>query len=240
MNDSGTAPPVVETRALEKSYAGPSGPLQVLRGVDMTLYRGDFVSVMGLSGVGKSTLLNLLGLLDRSTSGDIVYHVDGRAMEASKLSRADRDRLRNQFIGFVFQFFHLLPDLDVTENVLLPTMIARSRRQFRRDEAQLRSRATELLERVGLAERKDHRPSALSGGERQRVAIARALMNDPALLLCDEPTGNLDTETSERIHDLFADLNGELRTTILIVTHDPGLSARADRTLKMIDGVFVE
>lgn len=229
---------VLETQNLTKSYPAPGGRLEVLRGIDLSLHRGELLAVVGLSGVGKSTLLNILGLLDTSTSGDVIFRPNGEAVFANKVSEDRRARLRNEFIGFVFQFFHLLPDLDVLENTLLPAMINRSRRQYRRDRVQLEERARELLDRVGLGPRIYHRPTELSGGERQRCSIARALMNEPGLLLCDEPTGNLDTQTSEVIHDLFTALNRDLGTSILIVTHDPLLAARADRTLEMVDGRF--
>ncbi|MEM7261254.1 MAG: ABC transporter ATP-binding protein [Planctomycetota bacterium] len=232
-------PIVFETKNVWKSYEAASGRLDVLRGIDMTVRENEFVAIMGLSGVGKSTLLNLLGLLDRLSTGEIVFHVDGQGVGTSQLSADETDRLRNSFVGFVFQAFHLLPDLDVVENVMLPAMISRTAGAFRRDRKVLLERAEKLLGRVGLLDRKDHRPRALSGGERQRVAIARALMNEPRLLLCDEPTGNLDTETSEKIHDLFEELSRQYGTTVVVVTHDQNLANRATRTLHMIDGAFV-
>ncbi len=240
MTESTTRELVLETRKLRKEYHSPTGMLPVLRGIDLKLHRGEFVAVMGLSGVGKSTLLNILGLLDRLSDGEILYYLDGEGIAASKLSRTQTGQLQNQFVGFVFQFFHLLPDLNVEENVMLPAMIHRSKGQYRKDETELRARADELMKKVGIYDRRLHRPRELSGGERQRVAIARALMNEPQLLLCDEPTGNLDTETSERVHKLFEELNRDLGTTILVVTHDPGFASRADRTLHMVDGSFVE
>lgn len=229
---------VVETRDLKKSYPSPGGRLEVLRGIDMQLSRGELLAIMGLSGVGKSTLLNILGLLDSSTSGEVIFNVDGKPVSTQRASEERRARLRNEFIGFVFQFFHLLPDLDVLENTLLPAMISRSRRRYRKERPELERQARAMLDRVGLGPRIYHRPTELSGGERQRCSIARALMNKPGLLLCDEPTGNLDTETSELIHELFTELNRDLNTSILIVTHDPRLAARADRTLEMVDGSF--
>jgi len=231
---------VLTARGLEKEYQSPTGRLPVIRGLDLELRRGEFVAVMGLSGVGKSTLLNILGLLDGLSGGEITYRSNGEDIAASALTGRRAAQLRNEYVGFVFQFFHLLPDLDVEENVLLPTMITRNRAQYRRDADQLRARAEELMNRVGIVDRRRHRPRELSGGERQRVAIARALMNEPQLLLCDEPTGNLDTETSERVHSLFEQLNQDLGTTILVVTHDPGFASRAHRTLHMVDGVFVD
>ncbi|MFN0059050.1 MAG: ABC transporter ATP-binding protein [Planctomycetota bacterium] len=230
---------VVEAAQLKKSYPAPGGELEVLRGIDLKLRRGEFVAVMGLSGVGKSTLLNIIGLLDHATSGQLLFHIDGRAVDAVQLTHSERAQLCNRSIGFVFQFFHLLPDLNVLENVLLPSMIHRTRREYRAARPALEARARELLERMRIIDRAYHRPNALSGGERQRVAIARALMNSPSLVLCDEPTGNLDKKTSEVIHDLFKQLNRELGTSILVVTHDPNLAMRADRTLQMVDGQFI-
>ncbi|MFQ5655236.1 MAG: ABC transporter ATP-binding protein [Planctomycetota bacterium] len=231
---------ILRTRNLRKSYVVGGKELPVLRRIDLTVRRGEMISVMGLSGVGKSTLLNILGLLDSPTSGSLSYLVDGREVETIRLSQKDKARLRNRHIGFVFQLYHLLPDLDVLENTLLPAMLGRSTWRFRKERTRLEERARELLFRVGVIERERHRPNQLSGGERQRVAVARSLMNEPALLLCDEPTGNLDTETSERIHDLFEELNRTLRTTILIVTHDPGLASRAHQQLRMVDGCFID
>lgn len=231
--------PYVEARGLTKVYPSAGDDLQVLCGVDMSIYKGEIVSVVGLSGVGKSTLLNILGLLDVPTAGSLLFHVtDGERVDTTTLSGERRSQLRNKFLGFVFQFYHLLPDLNVLENVLLPTMIGRTKGQYERDKSEIEGKALDLLERVSIADRQLHKPNELSGGERQRVAIARALINDPKLLLCDEPTGNLDTETSGVIHDLFKELNSTLGTTTLIVTHDPGLAARADRCLHMVDGRF--
>ncbi|MEE8143109.1 MAG: ABC transporter ATP-binding protein [Planctomycetota bacterium] len=231
---------VLRARGLIKNYSSPGGEeLSVLRGIDLDLHRGEVHAVMGLSGVGKSTLLNILGLLDSPSSGDLVYSFNSREIDVSSLPDLERARLRNELLGFVFQFYHLLPDLTVLENVLLPAMISQTRFQFRRNRSDHLERARSLLSQVGVLEREQHHPSMLSGGERQRVAIARALMKKPALLLCDEPTGNLDTETSEKIHDLIEELNRSLNTTVLIVTHDPGLAERAHRTLHMVDGRFV-
>ena len=196
------------------------------------------VSVMGMSGVGKSTLLNILGLLDTASSGQVIYHLEQGPVEGSGLKEDERAALRNEQIGFVFQFYHLLPDVNVIDNVLLPSMIRRSGARFRREKKQLTERAADLLARVGLSGREKQMPGTLSGGERQRVAIARALMNQPRLLLCDEPTGNLDARTSETMHTLFTELNETYRTTFLFVTHDPSLAKRAEIQKVMIDGVF--
>ncbi|HIA27257.1 MAG TPA: ABC transporter ATP-binding protein [Planctomycetes bacterium] len=233
-------PTVIEATGLHRHFSSQGVELKVLRGIDLHVEKGEMVAVLGLSGVGKSTLLNLLGLLDTPSAGKIFYHTEDRVIEASTLTENERAALRSRFIGFVFQFFHLLPDLDLLENVLLPAMVSRSSSDFRRERRQLEARARELIEHVGLTGREKQAPNTLSGGERQRVAIARGLMNDPALLLCDEPSGNLDSVTSEKIHRLFKTLSKTLGTTILTVTHDPYLAARADRRLTMVDGRFVK
>lgn len=232
-------PLVAEVHGLRRAFAGPSGSLDILKGIDLELHEGEIVAVQGRSGVGKSTLLHILGLLDQPTSGTLRFHMpDGQVLDPLRLPAPQRAVLRNRFVAFVFQFFHLLPDANVLENVLLPSMIQLSGWRFGAARKRLTERARELLAQVGVQDRELHRPNTLSGGERQRVSIARALMNEPRLLLCDEPTGNLDTETSERIHDLFVDLNRNLGTTILIVTHDPLLAGRAHRRLFMEDGLF--
>ncbi len=230
-------PLLVRTSRLLKEYRSEAGELLVLRGIDLEIRRGEVLAIMGKSGVGKSTLLNILGLLDRPSAGLVELHLNGTSVNAAELSRQERADVRNRHFGFVFQFYHLLPDLDVLENVLLPAMITRRTIDFRREEATLVARARELLARVEV-DREKHTPGMLSGGERQRVAIARALMNEPELLFCDEPTGNLDTSTAERIHELLLDLNRRLGTAILLVTHDMELADRAHRRLHMVDGRF--
>lgn len=230
---------ILEASNLGRSFAFPGGEVEVLKGVDLIVLAGEIVAIQGQSGVGKSTLLNLVGLLDEPTRGSVTYHdASGTRYNTETLRARDRAFLRNQFLGFVFQFYHLLPDMDVLENVLVPTMVHRTWFQFGREKRALIDRARELLARVGVSHRERHKVTTLSGGERQRVAIARALMNDPRLVLCDEPTGNLDTVTSERIHELFRELNESLGTTFLIVTHDTHLAAQAERSLMMIDGAF--
>ena len=202
------------------------GTLDVLRGVSREVARGEVVAVVGASGAGKSTLLQIAGTLMRPDGGRVV--IDGTDVGA--LGDRALSRFRNERIGFVFQFHHLLPEFTALENVMIPALIGR------RDKRAAARRAAELLETMGLAERLEHKPAALSGGEQQRVAIARALMNDPAVLLADEPSGNLDSRNREEIHRLFFDLRNRTGQTVVIVTHDEGLAATADRRIVMSDG----
>lgn len=229
---------LLEARGLVKEYGRGREKLQVLRGMNLWVDKGEIVLIVGSSGTGKSTLLHTLGLLDPPSKGAVYYN--GRDLYA--LSSREQARHRNQLFGFVFQFFHLLPDFNALENVLMPATVGgypSSNGQANPDKKQARKRASDLLDRVGLSERLKHRPNELSGGERQRVAIARALMNEPEFLMMDEPTGNLDTTTSERIHDLIWELNLELGQTIVIVTHDQELARRDARILRMRDGLIV-
>ena len=239
MSDLSTSLPVISARKLVKSFPMANGSeLKVLQELDLQIDEAEMVAIVGMSGVGKSTLLHCLGLLDTPTTGEITYRDGDRIWRSTDLSEDDRCQLRNHFIGFVFQFFHLLPDLNVLENVMLPTVISQETGEWNRNRSSLESRGEGLLERVGLKGRERQSPGTLSGGERQRVAIARALMMSPKLLLCDEPTGNLDSRTSESIHQLLRELHQDLSTSILVVTHDPDLASRADRRLQMIDGRF--
>ena len=221
--------PVVEGRHLAKVYPMPAGPVEALRDVSIAIAGGDYVAISGPSGCGKSTLLHILGCVDAPTAGDLVF--EGRAVAA--LRDDERTRLRLRRIGFVFQRFYLLPMLTAFENVEIVQSEAGVRAPARR------ARTAELLDYVGLADRAGHRPSQLSGGEMQRVAIARALANRPALLLADEPTGELDEETGEQIAGLFDRVNRD-GTALVIVTHNPALAARATRTLHLRDGRIVE
>jgi putative ABC transport system ATP-binding protein len=223
--------PVIETQKLTKTYRMGATDVFALRGVDMRINAGDFVALMGASGSGKSTMMHLLGCLDTPTTGR--YLLEGR--DVGSLSAQERARLRNQRIGFVFQTFNLLPRLTALDNVALPLLYRAAEKQGNAEPASPRKRALVALERVGLAERAGHRPTQLSGGQRQRVAIARALVGDPALILADEPTGNLDSSTGGDIMRLLAELHAEGRT-LLLVTHDRAVADQAEYTLHMRDG----
>ncbi len=217
---------------ITKTYHLGEVPVPVLKGVSMTVRRGELVALMGVSGSGKSTLMNILGCLDRPTSGK--YWLDGQ--EVSRLSADARAVVRGRKIGFVFQNFNLLARTSALENVMMPLTYAPSGPSA----AEGRRRAKALLELVGLAERMDHHPSQLSGGQQQRVAIARALINDPPILLADEPTGNLDSRTSVEILDMFRRLNAEEGLSVILVTHDPGVAATAQRVVHIKDGLIVD
>ena len=222
----------LEAVDLCKTYFTTAAPVPVLKGVDLSVRRGEFVAIQGASGSGKSTLLHCLGILDEPTAG-AVFH---RGKSLTALTSRERDRFRNRLFGFVFQFYHLLPELNALENVLLPEMISRGPLEWMRTAAERRRRAADLLAEVGLAERLHHRPRELSGGEQQRVAIARALANDPQIILADEPTGNLDRENGQAILGLLKRLSRERRLTLVMVTHDVEVARRADRILKLADG----
>ena len=218
--------PIIEATNIRKSF----GHLEVLKGVDFNAEKGEVVSIMGASGAGKTTFLQILGTLLTPDEGSLV--IDGK--DALNLKEKDKAAFRGRTVGFVFQAHHLLPEFTALENVMIPAMIAGGLSQ-----AEIRTKAEDMLARVGLAGRAGHRPAELSGGEQQRVAIARALINDPAVLLADEPTGNLDSATKQEIHKLLFDLRDSLGQTIVIVTHDPDLAALCDRTLHMRDGLFL-
>ncbi len=205
------------------------GDLEVLKGVSLRVARGEVVSVVGASGAGKTTLLQILGTLLRPDSGRV--EIDGR--EPFALGDRELSSFRNERIGFVFQFHHLLPEFTAFENVCIPGFIGQ------RPRAEVERRAAELIALLGLAARRDHKPAQLSGGEQQRVAIARALINSPAVLLADEPSGNLDSRNRDEIHRLFFELRDELGQTVVIVTHDEGLAAMADRKIVMSDGLIL-
>ena len=213
-------------KAVTKSYEMGKRTLEVLRGVSLDVARGDFLALRGASGAGKSTLLHLLGGLDTPNSGKIWFNGDNLA----RLPEAGLTRLRNRKIGFVFQAYHLLPELDALENVCLPARIGRT------PAPAAEARARELLARVGLKDRVDHKPYELSGGEQQRVAIARALINQPELILADEPTGNLDSHTGQDIIELLTSLRAERNATLLIATHDMDVAARAPKVVELVDG----
>lgn len=215
---------------LYKSYYDGLTELPVLKGADLEVKKAEIVAIVGASGVGKSTLLHLLGGLDRPTEGTIFYEGE----DIFDLTDQELDRFRNEEIGFVFQFHHLLPEFTALENVAMPGLIAHQQSDAAQD------RAKELLTYVGLGERLEHRPYELSGGERQRVAIARALVNQPKVVLADEPTGNLDQKTSDAVHDLLWTLNDQFNQTFIIVTHNQTLAQRADRLVQLVDGQVYE
>ena len=217
---------LVATDLTKTFVGGDGGVLTVLDGVSLTVERGEMVAIVGASGAGKSTLLNLLGALDRPTRGSVAIAGDALA----GLDEQALAVLRNRKVGFVFQFHHLLREFSALENVMIPLRIAG------RDEATARTRAADLLHRVGLGPRASHRPSELSGGEQQRTAVARALALDPAIVLADEPSGNLDHGNSERLHDLFAAVSRDLDIAMVIATHNRSLASRADRVLLLEDG----
>lgn len=216
---------MIKAQNIHKSF----GSLEVLKGISLEVQRGEVVAIVGASGAGKTTLLQILGTLSSADEGRL--EIDGT--ELSAMGDKALSRFRNEHIGFVFQFHNLLPEFTALENVCIPAFIAR------RDRAEVEARARELLEMMGLAERLHHKPSQLSGGEQQRVAIARALINNPSVLLADEPSGNLDTRNRDEIHRLFFELRDKLGQTVVIVTHDEGLAAMADRKITMSDGAIL-
>lgn len=222
----------VSAIAVEKTYRTGQHTVPVLRGVEMSVQRGEFVSIIGQSGSGKSTLLHLMGLLDRPTVGEI--HIEGQRVD--DLPAATRDELRNRVFGFIFQFYHLLPELSVLENVLTPLMIRESAMTYWKRRREYREKAHGILDQVGLLHRLKHRPSELSGGEMQRTAIARALVAGPQILLADEPTGNLDVETGQDIMDLLRSLNEDQGLTIVMVTHDEAIAEQAHRIVRLASG----
>lgn len=215
---------MIELRGIQKSF----GNLQVLKGIDLAIKRSEIVSIVGPSGAGKTTLLQIMGTLDSPDAGQVF--IGGE--EVSRLSEKQLSAFRNRHIGFVFQFHQLLPEFTAIENIMIPAFIARRRRE------EARSAATELLRLMGLSDRADHKPNELSGGEKQRIAVARALINRPDVVLADEPSGSLDTQNKEELHQLFFDLRKQLGQTFVIVTHDEGLAALTDRTIHMKDGLL--
>jgi ABC-type lipoprotein export system ATPase subunit len=221
---------LIELRNIHKTYHLGEVDLKVLRGVSLNVRHGELVALMGVSGSGKSTLMNILGCLDHPTSGE--YWLDGR--EVSRLTAKEQARLRNRMVGFVFQNFNLLRRTTALENVVMPLTYTKENLS----EHQMKQRATELLQKVGLGDRIDHQQSRLSGGEQQRVAIARSLVNHPRVLLADEPTGNLDSRTSEEILQMFQQLNSAEGITIIIVTHDRDVAQHAQRIVHIKDGII--
>jgi len=232
MTNNPPTPPLLEVRNVCKSYRSEGGgSIDVLRNVNLALSKGESLAIFGPSGCGKSTLLNLIGTLDRPTSGEVLLEgTDLQTLDERALAR-----LRNRRIGFVFQLHHLLPQCTVLENVLLPTLADPNSE----GSAKVNQRAEWLLERVGLADRRHHRPGQLSGGERQRTAVARALINEPHLLLADEPTGSLDRASAESLGDLLVELNRDAGVTLVVVTHSPELAGRMSRICQIRDGQLV-
>jgi putative ABC transport system ATP-binding protein len=222
--------PVIQARGVTRDLPLGKTVIHALRGVDFDIYAGEIVGIVGPSGSGKSTLLGIIGGLDKPTDGRIA--IDG--VDISRMNEDQLTEIRNEKIGFIFQFFNLIPTLTAIENVALPIQFAR-KRQFRPEK-----RARELLKQLGLGDRLGHRPSELSGGQQQRVAIARALANNPPLVLCDEPTGNLDQESGALVLETLRRIREEVGTTVVIVTHDPRLAAQADRVLTLVDGRIVD
>ncbi len=241
MNDSGMIPSsplsiqtmnsssILNCRQLTKRYDQGGLNVDVLKGVDLNIEKGERVAIMGASGSGKSTLLHLLGGLEKASSGEVI--LDG--ININKVSASKLAKLRNKSLGFIYQSHHLLGEFTVLENVAMPLLIAGE------SVKQARMRAAELLKRVGLAHRVEHKPGELSGGERQRAAVARALINKPCLILADEPTGNLDSKTADQVYQLMLELNQELNVSFLVVTHDHELAARMGKVLHMEDGLIV-
>ena len=216
---------MIEIKGVTKSF----GSLQVLKGIDLRIEKGEIVSIVGPSGAGKTTLLQILGTLDKPDSGSVV--VDG--VETSTLSTNKLSEFRNMHLGFVFQFHQLLPEFTAVENIMIPAYIAGMKPK------ETRNRAEELLEFMGLSDRATHKPNELSGGEKQRVAVARALMNNPAVILADEPSGSLDSKNKEELHKLFFELRDKFGQTFVIVTHDETLATLTDRTIHLKDGRIV-
>lgn len=221
---------LLEASKIEKSFYTKAGELKVLKGLDLHLEEGEVISIVGASGAGKSTLLHILGALDRPTSGKVLYN----GIDIFSCDNGFLARFRNETVGFVFQFHHLLPEFTALENVMMPGLISRGSTGISTEE--IVERAERLLSALGLYEKRNHRPGELSGGEQQRVAVARALILKPKVVLADEPTGNLDTVTGEDLFNLLLRLNKDLGTAFIIVTHNESLSRRCSRVLRMIDG----
>lgn len=232
---------LIRVEGLTKTFSMPAGDLHVLKGIDVTFGRGEMVSIVGASGAGKSTFLHILGTLDRPTAGSVVYRSSWRAGDVDPFSLPDNDlaAFRNSVIGFVFQFHHLLPEFNAFENVVMPGLIAKSRKAEKGDRKELHDRAEGLFAELGLYQRRFHRPGELSGGEQQRVAVARALLLDPDIVFADEPTGNLDAATGEELFRLLLDINAKRGVTFIIVTHNESLSRQCHRILEMVDGKII-
>ena len=222
---------ILQAEGLYKSYRLGAADVKVLKGVDLAVRSGEFISIVGASGSGKSTLLHILGALDRPDKGTVRFE----GSDLKNIGNGELNRFRNKMVGFVFQFYHLLDELNVLENVFLPAMVSKSTIGWLLSRKQAKNRAKELLSQLGLSERAKHKPYQLSGGERQRVAIGRALMNEPKILLADEPTGNLDSQTGNSIMKVFEALN-KAGQTIVMVTHDERIAHKAGRIIMLTDG----
>lgn len=226
-----TPEPMLRVFDLHKTFKLGGQRLEVLRGVDLDVQEAEILAILGRSGSGKSTLLHHIGLLDRPDSGEVLLRGESMPLDGARAAGA-----RNRVFGFVFQFYHLMPEFSALENVLTPALIREDIGSWWRRRKELRGRAQHLMEQVGLQDRMKSKPPQLSGGERQRVAVARALMNEPQVLLCDEPTGNLDRSSAEAIKELLWRLNDEENQTMIVVTHDTGLARQADRMVELVDG----
>lgn len=226
--------PLLAAKGIAKSYRRGRHVIPVLRGVDFQVVAGEFTAIVGQSGSGKSTLLHLLGTLDEPDAGEIFFERN----RIDNLPQVSRDILRNRHFGMVFQFYHLLPELNTLENVLIPLMVEQSVFRYLRNKRKHVRRAKQLLEQVGLSHRLNHKPRQLSGGEMQRAAIARALVANPKLLLADEPTGNLDRQTGREVMEILRSLNRHQNLTIVMVTHDTSVAEQSDRVLRLVEGRF--
>jgi lipoprotein-releasing system ATP-binding protein len=218
--------PILRVSELKKTFSKNGVEINVIKGINIDIYEGDFITIMGPSGAGKSTFLHILGTLDNPSEGDIFF----RDRNVKEFTEDEESKFRNEKVGFVFQFYHLLQDFNVIENIMMPLLIKRL------NQADAIAKAENFLEIMGLKHRRDHKPGELSGGEQQRVAIARALVNEPEIILADEPTGNLDRKTGKEVLDYLLSLNERLSSTLILVTHDPEIGSIGERKMKMVDG----
>jgi len=218
--------PILRVSGLKKTFSKNGVDINVIKGIDIDIYEGDFITIMGPSGAGKSTFLHILGTLDNPSEGDIFF----RDRNVKGFTEDEESRFRNEKVGFVFQFYHLLQDFNVIENIMMPLLIKRL------NQTDAITKAENFLEIMGLKHRRDHKPGELSGGEQQRVAIARALVNEPEIILADEPTGNLDRKTGKEVLDYLLSINERLSSTLILVTHDPEIGSIGERKMKMVDG----